>query len=52
LLTDDQRATLVDLVEVMLERQSRPERRVCRQCDLDACGRRRGLCPVTRRFNQ
>jgi MarR family transcriptional repressor of emrRAB len=48
-LTDDQRGALVEIAEVLLEEIGRDplaEPRVCRLCDLDACGRSRGLCPV------
>jgi hypothetical protein len=49
LLTDDQRAMAIELVEVLLAgvgRQAGAEPRVCRLCDLEACGRSRGRCPV------
>jgi MarR family transcriptional repressor of emrRAB len=49
LLTDDQQAALIGAAEHLLgELGAEPgtERRVCRLCDLDACGRSRGLCPV------
>jgi len=49
LLTDDQRAAAIELVEVLLEgvaRAGAAEPRVCRLCDLEACGRPRGRCPV------
>lgn len=49
LLTDDQRAVAVELVEALLAgvgREGEAESRVCRLCDLEACGRSRGRCPV------
>jgi DNA-binding MarR family transcriptional regulator len=55
LLTDDQRAVLTDVAEAVLT-VSDDERRICRLCDLEACERRRGRCPVEparrRRSNQ
>lgn len=51
LLTDDQRATAIELVEALLGavgREDGAEPRVCRLCDLEACGRSRGRCPVAR----
>jgi DNA-binding MarR family transcriptional regulator len=49
LLTEDQQAALADVAERVLgELGARPgaELRICRLCDLDACGRSRGECPV------
>lgn len=49
LLTDDQQAALTELAERVLgELGERPdaEKRICRLCDVDACGRSRGECPV------
>ncbi len=49
LLTDDQQSQLVDAAERVLgELGARPdaEQRICRLCDVDACGRSRGECPV------
>jgi hypothetical protein len=49
LLTDDQRAALTVVAESILAKlgaDADAERRVCRLCDLDACGRSRGLCPA------
>jgi len=49
LLTDDQRAVAVELVQALLAgagRDVEAERRVCRLCDLEACGRSRGRCPM------
>jgi DNA-binding MarR family transcriptional regulator len=48
-LTDDQQAALTELAEALLSDLSRApesEPRVCRLCDLEACGRSRGRCPV------
>jgi MarR family transcriptional repressor of emrRAB len=48
-LTDDQQEALVDIAETLLAelgRDPEAEPRVCRLCDLDACGRSRGRCPV------
>ena len=48
-LTDDQQAVMVELVEALLtglSREPEAEPRVCRLCDLEACGRSRGRCPV------
>lgn len=49
LLTDDQRTAAIELVEALLGavgRDEGAEPRVCRLCDLEACGRSRGRCPV------
>jgi DNA-binding MarR family transcriptional regulator len=49
LLTDDQRTAAVELVQALLGavgREDGAESRVCRLCDLEACGRSRGRCPV------
>jgi DNA-binding MarR family transcriptional regulator len=49
LLTDDQQVALEELAErVLSELGATPgvEARVCRLCDLEACGRSRGRCPV------
>jgi DNA-binding MarR family transcriptional regulator len=49
LLTEDQQDALIDVAERVLgELGARPdaERRICRLCDVDACGRSRGECPV------
>ena len=51
-LTDDQQARLGELAEVILgglAAQPEAERRLCRLCDLEACGRARGHCPVAAR---
>jgi MarR family transcriptional regulator, negative regulator of the multidrug operon emrRAB len=48
-LTDDQQVALVEIAETLLAdlgRDPEAEPRVCRLCDLDACGRSRGRCPV------
>jgi MarR family transcriptional repressor of emrRAB len=50
LLTGDQQAQLAQLAEAILRQladQHDAERRICRLCDLEACGRSRGLCPMT-----
>ena len=52
LLTDDQRTALTAGAETMLrELGAAPEaeRRLCRLCDLESCGRSRGHCPVITR---
>jgi MarR family transcriptional regulator, negative regulator of the multidrug operon emrRAB len=52
LLTDDQRRDLAELAAVILGRlgaEPSAERRLCRLCDLEACGRSRGECPVAPR---
>jgi MarR family transcriptional repressor of emrRAB len=52
LLTDDQQTELARLAELILAQfgaSADAERRLCRLCDLEACGRSRGLCPVARR---
>ena len=52
LLTDDQRSVLTAVAERMLgELGAVPEaeRRLCRLCDLESCGRSRGACPVVPR---
>jgi DNA-binding MarR family transcriptional regulator len=49
LLTDDQRSVLTAVSERMLgELGAAPnaERRLCRLCNLESCGRSRGTCPV------
>jgi DNA-binding MarR family transcriptional regulator len=49
LLTADQQARLADLAHDMLvELGAEPEAeaQLCRMCDLEACGRSRGRCPV------
>jgi MarR family transcriptional repressor of emrRAB len=49
LLTDDQRAAAVEIAEVVvgaLAANPGAEPRICRLCDLEACGRRRGTCPA------
>jgi hypothetical protein len=49
MLTDDQQDALVEIAEAVLSelgRDPEAEPRVCRLCDLDACGRSRGRCPV------
>jgi DNA-binding MarR family transcriptional regulator len=51
LLTDDQQARLADLAgSVLRELAEEPaaEAQLCRLCDLEACGRSRGDCPVAR----
>jgi MarR family transcriptional regulator, negative regulator of the multidrug operon emrRAB len=52
LLTDDQQTELADLAETVLRdlaQQPGAEARLCRLCDLEACGRSRGACPAARR---
>ena len=52
LLTDDQQAQLAELAAIVLRglgQESEAERRLCRLCDLEACGRSKGSCPVTAR---
>jgi MarR family transcriptional repressor of emrRAB len=46
LLTGDQQRELADLAALILAGRPEVERRLCRLCDLDACGRSRGACPV------
>ena len=49
MLTDDQQAALTAIAETILAELGHDplaEPRVCRLCDLDACGRSRGRCPV------
>lgn len=51
LLTDDQQAQLTDLAEQLLAElgaERAAEGRLCRLCDLEACGRSSGRCPVAR----
>jgi DNA-binding MarR family transcriptional regulator len=48
-LTDDQQAALTEIAERVLGELGaarETEARVCRLCDLEACGRSRGACPV------
>ena len=48
-LTADQQADLARLAGLVLGALAAPagaERRLCRLCDLEACGRSRGECPV------
>jgi MarR family transcriptional repressor of emrRAB len=50
LLTADQQRDLAAITDTILRglaTEPDAERRLCRLCDLDACGRRRGECPVT-----
>jgi MarR family transcriptional repressor of emrRAB len=52
LLTVDQQRELADLAAVILGRLGaapEAERRLCRLCDLEACGRPQGECPVAPR---
>lgn len=52
LLTDDQQHHLAAIADTLLRglgAEPDAERRLCRLCDLNACGRRRGECPVTSR---
>jgi MarR family transcriptional repressor of emrRAB len=52
LLTADQRRELAGLAAVILGQlgaEPGAERRLCRLCDLEACGRPRGECPVAPR---
>jgi DNA-binding MarR family transcriptional regulator len=52
LLTSDQQRELGVLIDAILRglaAEPDAERRLCRLCDLGACGRRRGECPVTSR---
>ena len=52
LLTDDQQRELTTIAEVILRglgAEPEAEPRLCRLCDLEACGRRRGECPVSSR---
>lgn len=52
LLTGDQQLALTQIAETILGglgAEPDAERRLCRLCDLEACGRRRGDCPVTSR---
>jgi MarR family transcriptional repressor of emrRAB len=49
LLTDDQQAVLTGIgrdVLAQLGGEREAEGRLCRLCDLEACGRSRGRCPV------
>ena len=49
LLTDDQQAQLGELGDALLAALStepEAEARLCRLCDLEACGRSKGRCPV------
>ena len=51
LLTGDQRAELSDLADRLLRElavEPAAEARLCRICDLEACGRSSGHCPVAR----
>jgi MarR family transcriptional repressor of emrRAB len=45
LLTDDQQSALRQVAERVLDNAD-DVRRVCRLCDLEACGRSRGHCPA------
>jgi MarR family transcriptional repressor of emrRAB len=49
LLTGDQQRELTRIAEVILAglgSEPAAERRLCRLCDLEACGRRRNECPI------
>ncbi len=51
-LTDGQRRDLAELASAILAQlgtQPGAEPRLCRLCDLEACGRSRGDCPVAPR---
>ena len=51
LLTDDQQVVLSDLADRLLRElavEPAAEARLCRICDLEACGRSSGHCPVAR----
>ncbi len=51
LLTDDQQAELSDLADQLLHElagEPAAEARLCRLCDLEACSRSSGRCPVAR----
>lgn len=51
LLTDDRQADLSDLADLLLRELAgdpAAEARVCRLCDLEACGRSSGRCPVAK----
>lgn len=51
-LTDGQRRDLADLASAILAQlgaEPGKEQRLCRLCDLEACGRSRGDCPVAPR---
>jgi DNA-binding MarR family transcriptional regulator len=51
LLTDDQQVLIADLAETVLRELAEDpaaEAQLCRLCDLEACGRSRGDCPVAR----
>jgi MarR family transcriptional repressor of emrRAB len=45
-VTSDQQAALVEITERLLSGSRAAEPRICRLCDLEACGRSRGRCPV------
>jgi MarR family transcriptional regulator, negative regulator of the multidrug operon emrRAB len=45
LLTDDQQTEMTDIAGRLLA-QLGSEEQLCRLCDLEACGRSRGRCPV------
>jgi DNA-binding MarR family transcriptional regulator len=52
LLTDDQRSVFTDVAAELLGALGAApdaERRLCRLCDIEACGRSRGDCPLSRR---
>jgi MarR family transcriptional repressor of emrRAB len=54
LLTFDQQEQLANVAATILGRLAEApelERRLCRLCDQDACGRARGSCPVRMRKN-
>jgi DNA-binding MarR family transcriptional regulator len=46
LLTVDQQGDLVEVARAVLSELGTEEGRVCRLCDLEACGRSTGRCPV------
>jgi MarR family transcriptional repressor of emrRAB len=46
LLTPDQQTALTEIASRVLASSSEAEGRLCRLCDLEACGRSRGRCPV------
>ena len=46
LLTDDQRVAMAEIAARVVGEMRSDERRICRLCDIEACGRPRGTCPA------
>jgi MarR family transcriptional regulator, negative regulator of the multidrug operon emrRAB len=52
LLTDDQQAAIVEIAARVVGETRSEERRICRLCDVEACGRPRRTCPRRRTYER